>query len=471
MSTTNNSNINLELDDIQGFILRGYKRMRHAVYLMVEFTNTGEVKSWLEKASSDVTNTEEHPTDNCFNIAITYPGFVALGLREDNLDNFSLEFRTGMNSAHRSRLLGDLGESSPDKWIWGNTDTDKIHMMVLLFGADQERMDAYYHKRKAEIESSGMKILHELTGQTLPNNKEHFGFRDGISQPVVIGSGRPGHQNNMVQPGEFILGYTNEYGVYPESPLIQDTQGDVNLLPEDANRSGMKDLGRNGSYLVFRQIEQYVEKFWSFMFEKANQDKEQAVFLAAKMTGRWPSGAPLVKYPEKDPGGISDDDDFGYHREDKEGMKCPFGSHLRRSNPRDDFEGSGTGMSLKITKRHRIIRRARLYGDPIAGSPDNFKPNGEVGLHFIAFQSDIGKQFEFIQHTWCNYPNFMNLYDDPDPLIGTMDTPLPGYQQRFTIQAEPAPKVIHGLVPFTRIRGGAYFFFPGITAIRYLASL
>jgi deferrochelatase/peroxidase EfeB len=117
------------------------------------------------------------------------------------------------------------------------------------------------------------------------------------------------------------------------------------------------------------------------------------------------------------------------------------------------------------------MRRARLYGEPITGSPLDHKPKGEVGLHFMCFQSDIGKQFEFLQHSWSNYPNFGELYNDPDPIIGTMEKPYSGYEQNFTIQQLPVSKTIKGLEPFIRVRGGGYFFFPGIMAIRYLATL
>ncbi len=462
--------VNLELEDIQGLILRGYKRMQFAKYILLEIEDLEKTKKWLHDIADELTNTETKELQNCLNIAFTNQGLLRLGLYTENLNAFSQEFRDGMNEEHRSRLLGDIDSSAPTNWRWGHADADRIHILLLVFGATQADVDNFYNLHSTRVMANGMSIVHTLEGQTLPNNKEHFGFRDGISQPDVIGSGRVGPPNNMIKPGEFILGYKNEYDVLPDSPYIQKTQGNINLLPEDSEGMGKKDLGRNGSYLVFRQIEQDVEAFWTFMNEKS-KNKEEALMLASKMMGRWPSGAPLVKFPDKDPGGNSDDNDFGYLHNDPQGLKCPFGSHIRRTNPRNHFETSTEANSLMITKRHRIMRRARLYGQPFAGSPDNYKPEGEVGLQFICFQSDIGKQFEFIQHTWCNYPNFMDLYDDPDPIVGVRDNALPGYTQNFTIQAEPVSKTITILKPFTKIRGGAYFFFPGIVAVRYLATL
>ncbi|MCC7297912.1 MAG: Dyp-type peroxidase [Bacteroidia bacterium] len=465
-----NPKVELELEDIQGFIIRGYKRMNFSRYCLLQINDIEKAKKWISDTAFKVTTCVNHEEVNCINLAIGYPGFVKLGLHGNNLDNFSTEFRVGMADPHTSRILGDFGSSDPSNWNWGGTHNPQVDMMLMLFGNTQESLDAFYNIQLPILEAHNISILHHLDGQTLPENKEHFGFRDGISQPTIKGSGRSGPSNDIIEPGEFVLGYLNEYGVYPESPLIEEPQGNLNLLPEDSDLSGYKDLGRNGSYLVFRQIEQLVDKFWSFMLEKTASEKE-AIKLASKMVGRWPSGAPLVKFPDEDPGGISDDDEFGYYKEDPDGLKCPFGSHLRRNNPRDKFEDNGPKKSLQITKRHRIMRRARLYGEPYVGSPQNHKPAGEVGLQFVCFQANIGKQFEFLQHTWANYPNFDELYNDPDPIIGTMEKPYVGYEQNFTIQGCPVSKSVKGLEPFTRIKGGAYFFLPGITALRYLATL
>lgn len=464
-----NPTISLELEDIQGFVIRGYANMQHARYVMLEISNPADTKNWLSEISTKLTTATSPKNDRCLNLALTITGIEKLGLHGKNLMNFSTEFRAGMADPHRSRLLGDLGNSSPDNWRWGGTKTPKVDVLLMVFADTTENLAAYYNELQNSFSASGMKEIISLEGQTLKENREHFGFRDGISQPVIKGSGRTGPEHNMIASGEFILGYENEYGVFPESPLIMQNQGNMNLLAEDANDTGFKDFGRNGTYLVFRQLEQLVDKFWSYMLNHAKTEAE-AIKLASKMVGRWPSGAPLVKFPDADPGGTSDDDDFGY-RDDPHGFKCPFGSHLRRNNPRDAFEDNFAGKSLQITKRHRIVRRARLYGEPIAGSPFDHKPKDEVGLHFISFQANIGMQFEFLQHTWANYPNFNQLYNDPDPIIGVMDKPYQGYEQNFTVQAEPVAKTYKGLEPFVVVKGGAYFFMPGIMSLRYLATV
>lgn len=460
----------LELEDIQGFIVRGYQKMGHARYYGLAVEDAAKTKHWLNGLSKDVTTCVDNSGEHCLNIAFSISGLRRLGMKKENLENFSIEFRDGMADEHRSRLLGDLGNSDPKNWNWGSESKPDIDILLMVFGSTAENLNDFSKSHEEHFTAAGVSIVVQLDGVTLPQNREHFGFRDGISQPTIKGSGRIGPEYNSIEPGEFILGYINEYGVLPETPLIAKSQGNENFLPEDANGTGLKDLGRNGSYLVFRQLQQHVDSFWNFMLEKGGSEDE-ATRLAAKMMGRWPSGAPLIKYPDADPGGLSDDDDFLYAKEDPSGAKCPFGSHLRRNNPRDHFEDNNPATSLSLTKKHRIMRRARLYGDPIIGSPLEHKPEGEVGLLFMSFQANISMQFEFLQHTWSNYPNFRNFYNDPDPIIGTMDEPYAGYEQNFTIQAEPLNKTVKGLKPFVTTRGGGYFFFPGIMAIRYIASL
>lgn len=463
----------IEMNDVQGFVLRGYKRMQFARYVMLNSTNSVLTKKWLHDISPSITDGSHFPKTNCLNVAFTFKGVETLGMKESNLETFIRPFREGMTTEHRSRLLGDEGESHPDSWIWGGPENEDVHIMLLIFGATKELLETYYTTQEKLYTAAGLKEISRLDGQTLEGNKEHFGFRDGISQPIIAGSGREGHPDNTVATGEFLLGYENEYGVFPDTPLIVSSQGNTNLLSTDAGGSGYKDLGKNGSYLVFRQLKQDVESFWKFMNDKTkNHDgtlnTDESIRMASKMVGRWPSGAPLVKFPDKDPGGLSNDDDFNYSDLDKDGKKCPFGSHLRRVNPRDTFEDNSPKKSLNLTNRHRIIRRARLYGKPIAGNPVDHKPEEEVGLHFMCFNADISKQFEFLMHTWANYPKFQELYNDPDPIIGVRGN-VSG--QNFTIQDEPVSRCVKDLQRFISVRGGGYFFFPSIMTVRYFASL
>lgn len=470
----------LELNDIQAYVMEDYKSMLFSRYALIRVVDAGLAKQWLADNVTHIIAADELDTKEAsgklLNIAFTAQGLKALGMYEENVHAFSREFREGMITEHRIRLLGDIGSSSPDLWQWGNPANEEVHILMLVFGKDEETCLQYYNELAADFMKCGMHVIKTIDGRTLKDNKEHFGFRDGISQPLIAGSGKEGPARNTVQAGEFIMGYTNEYNVLPQSPLILTEQGDINLLPSDSGGSGKKDLGKNGTYLVVRQMDQDVNAFWTFMNNKTrNKDgslnKEESLKLSAKIIGRWPSGAPVTKFPDADPGGISDDNDFGYAEEDGDGLKCPFGAHLRRANPRDSFEENTMKESLKLSNRHRIIRRARLYGEPIIGSPDNHSPNGDVGLLFNCFNADISRQFEFLQYTWANFPKIKELYNDPDPIIGVQENPEPGVEQNFTIQGNPVNKTVKGLERFVKIRGGAYFFFPSLTAIRYIASI
>lgn len=471
----------LELPDIQGYIVRGYKYMMFSRYVFLRITDSKAAKMFIRDISGSITNTTHFPKTNCLNIAFTAAGLRALGMKESNLKNFSREFYEGITTPHRQRLLTDFDTSDPKNWRWGGPNNEEAHILLMVFGTDEPTTLNYYKELEQQFTAAGMKDIYQLDGLTLPFNKEHFGFRDGISQPIIKGTDRNGPPEDYVNAGEFIMGYKNEYNVYPDTPVLQEAQGDVSLLPLDAMGTGKKDLGRNGSYMVMRQLQQNVEAYWTFMNEHTkNEDGsvniDESNKLAAKMMGRWPSGAPLVKYPDKDPSGENKNDDFytaffSYQDQDKDGLKCPFGAHIRRTNPRDNFEDNGQKQSWKLTRRHRIIRRARLYGSPTESSPTNFIPKTEVGLMFTCFNSNISRQFEFISYTWANYPKFLQLYNDPDPVTGIREVPVPGTEQNFTIPATPVNKYITGLKSFVTTRGGAYMFFPSITTINYLTTI
>lgn len=466
----------LELKDIQGFLLKEYKEMASSKYFLLQVTGAVAAKFFLETIADRITHAESAATEFYLNIGFTSTGLRAFGLKEINLESFTREFREGMVTPHRKRLLGDYDSSDPANWKWGGSSNERIDVIILLFGKDETIANNQTIQLKQKFSSSGLKEVHQLDGNTLPGDKEHFGFRDGISQPAIIGSGVTGINNDNIKAGEFLMGYENEYHIYPDTALLLEKQGNANLLADDAEGSGYKDLGRNGTYFVLRQLKEEVDRFWNFLNEKTkNEDgslnPEESTKLAAKMMGRWPSGAPLVKHPDKDPGGLSDDNDFNYIEDDKLGLKCPFGAHIRRTNPRDNFEETGPVESLKLTRRHRIIRRVRSYGENFTGSATNHNPAGEVGLLFGCFNADISRQFEFIQYTWANYPKFKQLYADPDPFIGVRENPEPGTEQNFTIPQQTANKYITDLKSFVTVKGGAYFFFPSVTTVKYLSTV
>ena len=474
----------LELSEIQAFLFNDFKEMGASKYYLTQVKDAAATKKFLAEIADSITHANATITETCLNIGFTSQGLIALGYNnEENMHTFSREFREGMVTAHRQRLLGDFDSSDPSRWQWGGPNNDQVDLILMVFGKNESIAENYFQGLKQKFEP-GLSVVHILHGKTLPNDREHFGFRDGISQPVIKGGNvKPAGNNNDVNPGEFVLGYKNEYDIYPDAPLLKVSQGKLEILADnpggyedEATGNLFKDIGRNGTYFVLRQLEQNVNGYWSFikkqtLDEHGNTNNEEATKIAAKMMGRWPSGAPLVKHPDKDPGVESDDNSFNYKKEDEHGEKCPFGSHIRRTNPRDQFEESPPGVSLKLTRRHRIMRRVRSYGEDFIGSADNHKPNGEVGLLFGCFNANISKQFEFIQYTWANSPKFKRLYDDPDPIIGVRECPATGVKQNFTIPQKNANKVIPGLQSFVTVKGGAYFFFPSVTVLKFLGTI
>jgi Dyp-type peroxidase family len=479
----------LQVEDIQGIILHGYGGRDNAWFLMLAIgDDVVAARSWLGRIDLRSSQKKPEGSDTCINIAFTCSGLERLGLPCDQRSMLAGEFIDGMTATdHRRRALGDHGSSSPDFWRWGGPNTGKIDILLMLYATDQPAVDALLAQQFQLLTAAGLRVVHQLDSRTLNGRKEHFGFRDGISQPLVDGSGLNGPPGNTVAAGEFLLGYKNAYDQFTDRPTLKPEADPQNLLPvaDDAPKdTPLRDLGKNGSYLVFRQLKQDVHSFWKTLAEKSGgmlpgDPVQSCVAMAAKMVGRWPGGAPLVKSPAHDDETLKDDNDFMYFGSgDADGLKCPIGSHLRRSNPRDSLDPNpGSEQSIKVGKRHRIIRRGRVYGPPVVESMETSAiiaaPDDDLdrGLHFICFNTQIGRQFEFIQHTWVNSPKFDGLYEDDDPIAGDRGAGHGMPAGTFTVQQEPIRKRVTDLPRFVTTVGGAYFFMPGISAVRYLASL
>ena len=461
----------IDLDDIQGLITRGYGKLLARTYLLLKVEDATKAKVWLTSVIPLV-DTADHTTQEpeVLHLAFTAKGLAALGLSQQNVDAFPIPFREGMDTINRNRILGDYGDNAPDKWRWGGANNE-LHVLLILHAKDEAALTPFLTAQKQALKEGGLSIIQEMSGFKRADGKEPFGFHDGISQPVIKGSGRSGPKDDLVAPGEFLLGYQNEYDTFPWSPLIKEEQGDMNLLAADGAGSGLKDLGRNGTFVVYRQMQQHVEEFWKYMENHSRNkdgfvDEAAKIKLASKCVGRWPSGAPLAKYPDKDPGESGVTNDFGYASDnDKEGLKCPFGSHMRRNNPRDSFRFYDPEQSLKISRRHRIMRRGSSYTMDVEGQE-------ETGLHFVCMNTSLEMQFEFIQHVWANNRQLRGLTNDIDVIIGVppQDSPDKATSQ-MTIQQEPVNQFLDNVTPFVNIKGGEYFFMPGVSALHYLASL
>jgi Dyp-type peroxidase family len=477
----------LELHDIQGIIARGYGNLEAAAYVLLHIQDAPLARQWLGTLVNCVQNSQDRPCDRCLNLAFTYEGLTALGLHQSTLTTFPTEFQEGMTEPNRSRVMGDRegSENDPKLWRWGGTAPEQltVHILLLLYATDDQQLAEFYTPLADQFARNGVKLILKLDTKPLKDEqgcfREHFGFRDGISQPIIEGLSRDGSPHNTIKAGEFILGYPNEYDLLTESPRVKPEFDSLNILPP--GEFGSHDLGRNGSYLVFRQLSQNVEEFWSFL-QKATQNpdgsnnSEARLKLAAKMVGRWPSGTSLVQSPDRDDPNVIDKNDFAYHHLDARGLRCPLGAHVRRTNPRDSLgPDPGTERSIAVNKTHRLLRRGRTYGEPISPSFDpeailNTPSSGERGIHFICINANISRQFEFLQHTWIDNPKFNGLYEETDPLMGDRH-PLASKADTFTEPATPMRNRTKGLPQFVVVRGGAYFFLPGIQAIRYLASL
>ena len=463
----------LELDDIQGIVARGYGNLPAACYLILRVDDATQACAWLRGIASAVTPGSRKPDDRTLHIAFSAAGLRALGMDEATLATFAREFWEGMTEPHRARhILGDREESAPEMWRWGGPET---HILLMLFARD----DATLEQQHAELRAgfSGVTETHRLDTYSFEGAKEHFGFNDGIAQPIMEGLSRKGPPENTIPAGEFVLGYPNAYGKLPHSPKVSESLDPEGTLARHQFEDGVHgDLGRNGSYLVFRQFSQDVCAFWRFVdkatcMEDGQSDHDARMRMAAKMVGRWPSGAPLTLCPAADDPEQGMRDDFGYRATDEHGDGCPIGSHIRRTNPRDALEGTPED-SIVVSNRHRILRRGRPYGAPISRSLDvdeilqAEKQEGEVGLHFICLNTDIGRQFEFVLHTWINNRKFGGLYTDSDPIMGRRDA----NSATFTIQGSPVRQRVTDLESFVEVRGGEYFFLPGLRALRFIAS-
>jgi Dyp-type peroxidase family len=436
----------LELDDIQHFLLTRPRALA-ARYGFLTFRQPTNARAWLagiiEKVGTGATVPAGVSTDSRWvSVAFTWNGLRALGVPEAALATFPEEFQQGM--AARAEVLGDTGANHPNLWVGGLASPD-LHGIVILFARDVAERERCVREHQQYVSRfPGVEALSTLDLEATPPLEyahDHFGYRDRLSQPAVEGTGdvpTPG-SGAPLKPGEFFLGYPDEAG--PASQLPQ---------PEI--------LSRNGSFLAYRRLQEHVGAFREFLRQNGDTPEQQEL-VAAKLMGRWRSGAPLVLAPDKDDPELAADmqrnNNFNYKEMDPHGYAVPLGAHIRRMNPRD------TAANMN---RRRVIRRGGTYGPPL---PEGIMEDGvERGIAAFIGCASLIRQFEFAQNVWINDRNFHELGNERDPIIGTQDGTF-----EFKIPKRPIRKKITGLPAFTTVRGGAYFFLPGLKALRYLASL
>ncbi|HEY8745882.1 MAG TPA: peroxidase, partial [Chloroflexota bacterium] len=284
----------LEFADIQGIVTRGYGKLRAATYALLEISDAAAARAWLGTLAGTITSCEADPDDTARNIAFTPAGLRKLGLTADVLALFSAEFLDGMTTTHRARLLGDQNANAPEQWAWGRPSGVPFDLVLMLYARDEAGLATLYAAQSAVFPGAGLRLTRKLDTVDL-GDVEHFGFRDGVSQPIIEGIPKASPSADVIKAGEFLLGYVNEYGQYTARPLLPTAADPTGILPRDVSGPGA-DLGRNGTYLVVRTLQQDVRGFRQFLAQTAtaldNGDTEARLRLAAKLVGRWPSGAP-----------------------------------------------------------------------------------------------------------------------------------------------------------------------------------
>jgi len=433
--------------------------MRYGRHLFFRFADGVRARAWLRNMLQHVNaRGDEHGARFTVNIGFTHEGLKTLGLSQRSLDSFPPAFQVGPRG--RAQEVGDVGPHAPEHWEGGLGSPD-IHAMGWIRTDSEEGRELATGIIRAEMDATGgveirfvqdTKALAHENG--IGSEGEHFGFADPISQPPIAGADAPMYPGDGVQeadgswrplkPGEFLLGYEDEAGPVgiqaPEPP----------------------ELRLNGTYMVFRKLYQDVAAFRRYLGTAGkalygSDDREHQELVAAKMMGRWRSGCPVDLSPEKDDPAIAADPDrrnnFTYAGDEK-GLRCPLGSHLRRTNPR------ATPLKRATTvRRHRLIRRGVEYGPHLADGV--LEDDGvDRGLINLFIQADIERQFEFVQKEWMKGGEFLGL--DPnehDPINGAggvgSQLSVPGARRPF----------LFDLPTFVLVKGGEYLFVPGLQAL------
>jgi len=509
-------NAAFEPADVQGNIVRGY-RMPRARYLLLEVADAIKARSWLEATVSGRNNgvpqitTEARwtPTpgstkpETCFNIGLTYEGLRALGTPADSLASFPTEFIEGMNA--RALKLGDAGPSAPEHWPAPFNDPKKLHIVATIYARDMAEKEAVallnVVQQRALADGSGLRLLGVRDGAGLPVEQAvaqdavqqraladgsglrplgvrdgagfdrdyvHFGYRDNLTQPRFreVPDPKRGKDGQPMAPlGTVLLGYPTNF------------EGLLFKVPDPY------PLGMNGSFNAFRVLAQDVAGFEAYLstaadyllgHPKVNEllapgaeakiggglTRHAALreVVAANMCGRWRNGVPVALSPDTpNPSPPVDMTDFDY----PSNSRCPYGAHIRRSNPR-----GGQIVQRVANNSRRLIRRGLPYGPAY----DPAKPDAvERGLLGNFIGANLGAQFEAMMCDWLNLglqdPRVTGSNDAltgaNDPATSWFDIPL---KSGATIR-------LRGLPRFVRTRGGAYTFLPSIPAIKYLAAL
>ena len=500
----------LDLDQIQGNSIGGFNKDFQS-NLFLKFTSDAAGRAWIKEISQEVTASssanvlqfnnqfsalraqrvnrpEELISAVWVNLALSFHGLTALNLKAADLAAFPQAFRDGM--AQRKAELGDAGASDPSHWVAPFNEPSDVHA-VLIIAADHRHA---LHRKVESITGTtafkaGVLILRDQPGRTRPDlpGHEHFGFKDGISQPGIrgvdppddpIGNPNQGHPGqDLLWPGEFVIGYATQ--IPAADPGVDGPN--PNPGPDSpANPTWTV----NGSYLVFRRLRQDVAGFERHVSQLAETLGWSTDLTGAKLVGRYKSGAPIEQRkfqpgpytpPSTDPGDpnhgnpalgnnneLNNNFEFGA---DPQGAFCPLAGHIRKAYPRDEVTPAGPENSESSTQKRRLLRRGIPYGQPF-DAHDPASAGVDRGLLFFCYQNDIEEHFEFVQKNWVNNPNF-----PPNPLVLPPLRGAPGQDPIIAQSASGAMLVDPAKAPvdvhhFVTTTGGEYFFSPSIKALQ-----
>ena len=436
----------VEASDVQAIVLRPRPKPYRGEYVVLRIDDAAQGREMLRRILPHVARADEWWVPSLpgwLGIAFTFEGLKALGVPQASLDSFPMEFKQGM--AARAAILHDFGANAPENWEhpFGTPD---VHVALALYASDDESLQEVLElARKAHHDLADISVVYRMQFGELPEGRNPFGFKDGLHNPHVEGSGSVPQAGSeaSIKAGEFILGYADENGETAETPVPQE-------------------LRQNGTFMAFRKFHMDVAAFRRYLRAQASSPEEEEL-LAAKMVGRWRSGAPLVLAPDQDNPELGSDRNrnnvFSY-TDDMKGLKCPFSAHMRRVNPRDALKDEVVAVNL-----HHFLRRGTNYGPPL---PEGVLEDdgAERGGVFLLIGAYLKRQFEFIQSQWVTDGNFISHGTEQDPLIGNNDG-----DGVFTIPQRPARRRLRGLPQFVTVRGGEYCFIPGLRALRWLAAL
>nr|WAW38278.1 DyP-type peroxidase [Auricularia auricula-judae] len=399
----------LNLSDIQCDILVGMKKKLEQFY----FFTINEPKSFKAKLHNSVvpqiTSTLQmlSPSSGgppaqpmvALNMAFSQTGLQRLGIT-DNVNDPPF-------SAGQFVDANNLGDPGTANWVKAFTATQLLHGVFLIASDDQSLVDTEVAFLEA-LFGTDMTKLYSLQGSIRPppfDGHEMFGYLDGIGQPAVLG-----------------------FNVNPVLPGQQVVNAGVILVGEPGDTVPRPAWAKDGSFLAFRQLQQLVLEFNSFLDQNAPvvpglTHPESADLLGARMIGRWKSGAPVQLAPLVDDPPLGNDqfqnNNFDFTNPSpsdftSDQSTCPFDAHIRKTRPRADL----------IAPANTIMRAGIPYGPevtPAETKANKSDPKLERGLAFVAYQSQIGQGFQFMQQAWANNPNFVfgkNVAPGQDPIIG-----------------------------------------------------